>query len=64
MKSLTKTKTYNATPEQVCKYPDDLGVTGIHMMQPSMTMMMMGEQADADKKPAWLYEAITKSITN
>ena len=39
MKSITRIETYNATPEQVFKCIDDLGVTGMHMTQSSMMMM-------------------------
>jgi hypothetical protein len=39
MKSITRIETYNATPEQVFKCIDDLGVTGMHMTRSSMMMM-------------------------
>lgn len=39
MKSITRIETYNVTPEQVFKCIDDLGVTGMHMTQPSIMMM-------------------------
>ena len=39
MKTLTKIETYSATPQEVFKSIDDLGVTGMHMTQSSMMMM-------------------------
>lgn len=46
MKSITRIETYNATPEQVFKCIDDLGVTGMHMTQSSM--MMMGSKLNLE----------------
>jgi len=39
MKSIERTEIYDATPEQVFKCIDDLGVTGMHMTQSSAMMM-------------------------
>ena len=39
MKTISRVKTYNATPEKVFKTIDDLGVTGMHMTKSSMMMM-------------------------
>jgi len=39
MKSITRIETYQATPEQVFKSIDDLGVTGMHMTQSNAMMM-------------------------
>jgi hypothetical protein len=39
MKTLKKKETYNAKPESVFSYLDDLGVTGMHMTKSSMPMM-------------------------
>lgn len=46
MKSITRIETYNATPEQVFKSIDDLGVTGMHMTRSSM--MMMGSKLNLE----------------
>lgn len=46
MKSVKRSETYNATPEQVFKSIDDLGVTGMHMTQSSM--MMMGSKLNLE----------------
>ena len=46
MKSVTRIETYNATPEQVFKSIDDLGVTGTHMTQSSM--MVMGSKLNLE----------------
>lgn len=46
MKSIARIETYNATPEQVFKCIDDLGVTGMHMTQSSM--MMMGSKLNLE----------------
>ena len=46
MKSITRIETYNATPEQVFKCIDDLGVTGMHMTQSSA--MMMGSKLNLE----------------
>jgi len=39
MKTLSKTKIYQASPKEVFHVIDDLGVTGMHMMKSSMMMM-------------------------
>jgi hypothetical protein len=39
MKTISQTRTYNATPEEVFKTIDNLGVTGMHMTKSSMMMM-------------------------
>jgi hypothetical protein len=39
MKTFEKSKIYQASPEEVFNYLDDLGVTGMHMTQSSMPMM-------------------------
>jgi hypothetical protein len=39
MKTIKRTKHYNASPEDVFDCLDDLGVTGMHMTQSSMPMM-------------------------
>lgn len=39
MKTLSRTETYNSTPEKVFQSLDDLGVTGMHMTESSMPMM-------------------------
>ena len=39
MKTLKRTETYRATPEEVFQCIDDLGVTGMHMTESSMPMM-------------------------
>ena len=39
MKTIERTEIFNATPEQVFKCIDDLGVTGMHMTRSSMMMM-------------------------
>jgi hypothetical protein len=39
MKTLSRTETYNSTPEKVFLCLDDLGVTGMHMTKSSMPMM-------------------------
>lgn len=46
MKSINRIETYNATPEQVFKTIDDLGVTGMHMTRSSM--MMMGSKLNLE----------------
>lgn len=46
MKTLSRTETYSASPEQVFKAIDDLGVTGMHMTQSSM--MMMGSKLNLE----------------
>lgn len=46
MKSITIIETYNATPVDVFKCIDDLGVTGMHMTQSSM--MMMGSKLNLE----------------
>lgn len=46
MKTITRIETYQATPEQVFKCLDDLGVTGVHMTQSSM--MMMGSKLNLE----------------
>lgn len=38
MKTLSRTETYNSTPEKVFQCLDDLGVTGMHMTKSSMPM--------------------------
>lgn len=39
VKTISRTETYNATPERVFTTIDDLGVTGMHMTKSSMMMM-------------------------
>ena len=39
MKEIKKVKEYNATPNEVFAYLDDLGATGMHMTKSSMPMM-------------------------
>jgi hypothetical protein len=39
MKTIRKTKSYRASPEEVFDCIDDLGVTGMHMTESSMPMM-------------------------
>jgi hypothetical protein len=39
MKTLSRIEKYNASPAQVFRYIDDLGVTGMHMTESSMMMM-------------------------
>lgn len=39
MKSISRRERYQATPEDVFKQIDDLGVTGMHMTQSSMMML-------------------------
>lgn len=39
MKTLVRTKFYSASPSEVFKTIDDLGVTGMHMTESSMMMM-------------------------
>lgn len=46
MKSIKRNEIYNASPEQVFKCIDDLGVTGMHMTQSSM--MMMGSKLNLE----------------
>ena len=46
MKTITRIETYNASPHQVFRVIDDLGVTGMHMTQSSM--MMMGSKLHLD----------------
>ena len=46
MKTISKIETYNASPEIVFHYIDDLGVTGMHMTQSSA--MMMGSKLNLE----------------
>jgi hypothetical protein len=46
MKSITRIEAYYATPSQVFKCLDDLGVTGMHMTKSSM--MMMGSKLNLE----------------
>ena len=46
MKTIERTEVFSATPEQVFKCIDDLGVTGMHMTQSSM--MMMGSKLNLE----------------
>jgi len=39
MKTITRTEVYDASPQKVFKYLDDLGVTGMHMTKSSAMMM-------------------------
>lgn len=39
MKTITRIEIYNASPEKVFHYLDDLGVTGMHMTRSSVMMM-------------------------
>ena len=46
MKTISRTEYFVATPSQVFKAIDDLGVTGMHMTESSM--MMMGSKLDLE----------------
>jgi hypothetical protein len=46
MKTLSRTESFDASPDEVFKTIDDLGVTGSHMTQSSM--MMMGSKLNLD----------------
>ena len=46
MKTISRTEVYNASPQKVFHYLDDLGVTGMHMTQSSS--MMMGSKLHLD----------------
>jgi len=39
MKTITRKEAYNAPPEKVFRYLDDLGITGMHMTKSSVMMM-------------------------
>jgi len=39
MKTITRTEDFDATPEKIFHYLDDLGVTGMHMTKSSLMMM-------------------------
>ena len=39
MKTISRTEKYNAEPGKIFNYPDDLGVTGMHMTKSSVMMM-------------------------
>jgi hypothetical protein len=46
MKTHSRTEKYNASPQDVFKVIDDLGITGMHMMKSSV--MMMGSKLDLE----------------
>lgn len=39
MKTITRTEDFDATPEKIFRYLDDLGITGMHMTKSSPMMM-------------------------
>lgn len=53
MKTITRTAVYNASPENVFNFLDDLGTTGIHMTKSSP--MMMGSKLHLEYLTQDLY---------